>query len=87
MNAARELAQLLVRALDVFDRLLDEVRGVSGTVGEGLPDHLEAEDRVHEPLLSAVVQVAFDPLPGLVGGGDDPRPRRDQLAVQLGVVE
>ena len=38
MDAARELAQLVVRALGVFDRLLDEVRDVSGTVGEGLPD-------------------------------------------------
>jgi hypothetical protein len=29
----------------------------------------------HEPLLRAGVQIALDPPPGIVGGGDDPRAR------------
>ena len=40
-----------------------------------------------QPLLGAVVQVAFDPAAGVVGGGHDPRPRGGELGIQLGVVE
>ena len=38
-----------------------------------------------EPLLGAVVQVALDAAPRLVGGGDDARARRLQLGPALGV--
>ena len=38
-------------------------------------------------MLGAVVQVALDAAAGLVGGGDDPRPGRGELGVELGVVE
>jgi hypothetical protein len=35
----------------------------------------------------SVVQVALDALPGVVGGGDDPRPRGGELGVELRVVQ
>src|ERR1039457_1397377 len=38
-----------------------------------------------EPLLDAVVQIALDPPPRLIRGGDDPRPRGHQLGVALRV--
>jgi hypothetical protein len=39
----------------------------------------------HELLLHAVVQVALDPPPGRVGGGDNPRARGGELSAALGV--
>ncbi len=39
----------------------------------------------HQPLLRAVVEVALDPAPRLVGAGDDAGPRRHQLRLRLGV--
>ncbi len=47
------------------------------------PPQLEPER--DEPLLGSVVQVALDPAPRLVGGGDDARSRRPQLGLALGV--
>jgi hypothetical protein len=38
-----------------------------------------------QPLLGAVVQVALDAAPGLVGGGDDAGARGRQLGLRLGV--
>ena len=37
----------------------------------------------HQPLLDAVVQIAFDPAAGLVAGGDDPRTRSRKLTAAL----
>ena len=43
------------------------------------------ERKREELLLSAVVQIALDPPPGRIGGGDDPRARGFELAAALGV--
>ena len=40
---------------------------------------LDVERQRDQPLLDAVVQIAFDAPSSLVAGTDDPRPRRDQL--------
>ena len=40
-----------------------------------------------QSLLGAVVQVALDAAPGVVGGGHDPRPRGGELGIELGVVQ
>jgi hypothetical protein len=40
---------------------------------------------VHEALLSAVVEIALDPPPGLIGGSNDPGARSGQGAAALGV--
>ena len=47
------------------------------------PRLLDPHQRPHQPLLRAVVQVAADPAPLGVGGGDDPRARgRDLVRLQ-----
>jgi hypothetical protein len=44
----------------------------------------QLEGERHEPLLGAVVEIALDPAPGVVGGGHDARPRRGHLRLGLG---
>ena len=75
MDAAREVAQLLqgeVRLLAGPAHQLDRAR-VTGL--HALLRHPEVQRERHQPLLRAVVQVALDPPPLRVGGGDDPRAR------------
>ena len=48
--------------------------GVLGTVAELLLGGLERDDRAHEPLLGAVVQVPLDAPARLIGRGHDPPP-------------
>ncbi|GAA0928967.1 hypothetical protein GCM10009554_10980 [Kribbella koreensis] len=43
----------------------------------------ELKGKRHESLLGPVVQIAFDPAPGPVGGRDDPDPRAGQLPPSL----
>jgi hypothetical protein len=81
----RELSQLACRILGVRERLVQQRVGRCGKVAERLPRQLEGEDRAHHALLCAVVQVALDPPPGLVGGGHDTRPRSGELGTALGV--
>ena len=47
----------------------------------------QLERRGHQPLLRAVVQVALDPPPRLVGSLHEPRPRRRQLFARLGALD
>ena len=47
----------------------------------------EAQGEGDQPLLGAVVQVAFDAAAGGVGGGDDPGAGGGELGVELGVVQ
>ena len=47
----------------------------------------QAQGEGDQSLLGAVVQVPLDAAAGVVGGGDDPRARRGELGVELGVVE
>jgi hypothetical protein len=58
---------------------LGQLRGHGG-LGQA---QLEAER--DQSLLGAVVQVALDPAPGVVGGGDDPGPGRGELGAAVGV--
>ena len=71
-----ELAQLAVALLRLFERLAEERLGLSVFVPERLLSQLERHDRVHQPLLRAVVQIPHDPAAGLVSGGEQARPRR-----------
>ena len=43
----------------------------------------QVQHQRHEPLLGPVVQVAFDPPPGMVGGGDDSRPGGRELGTAV----
>ena len=87
MQAARDLAQLGERRgqllADARDRGVRRRRVlVDQAVGDPQPDRER-----DEPLLRAVVEVALEPLPLGVAGGDDARPRRRELLARLGVGE
>ncbi len=79
MDAARELAQLLERTLQLGRRGLEEP-GRGGRIGVELaPRHAELQRERDEPLLSAVVQVALQPAPLTHRHLDEPRSRRLEL--------
>ena len=86
MEAVCQLARFVEPALGALERLTDELRDLPAVV-ERLLGELEREDRVYEPLLSAVVQVSPDAPACLVADGDDSRARASELGVQLGVVQ
>ena len=65
-DAVCQLAQLRVAALRVLERLVDERSGLSVLLSERLLSELERDDRVHQALLCAVVQIAHDAAAGLV---------------------
>jgi hypothetical protein len=50
-----------------------------------LLSQLERDDRVHQPLLGAVVQIPHHPAAGLVSGGEHTRPRGQELVTAVGV--
>ncbi len=85
VDAAGDLAQILDGPVE-FARDPADLRPELGHPGRhrGLREaKLEAEG--DEALLGPVVQVSLDPPPGLIRGGDDPRPRSRQLGAALGV--
>src|SRR4051794_3829776 len=67
VDALRELAHLLDRALGVLEALLDEPRGGSPVAAELAARELERDDRVDEPLLRAVVEVTLEAPARIVG--------------------
>ncbi len=83
MDAARQLPQLLQRAGQAVGDP-GQLRPEFGLLGRhrrlGGPQVQHQRD---QPLLGTVVQVAFDPPPGLVAGGHDPRPGGGQLLAAL----
>ena len=84
MDALRQLPRLRDRLVSVLERFVDQLRR-RPVVGQRAARELERDDRVHEPLLGAVVQVALDPAARIVGGLDDPAPRCRELGGALGV--
>ena len=82
MEALRELAHLLDERSDVS---ADLPRPLDSVLSRGCDDALQPAqvnpDR-DEPLLCAVVQVAFDALPRFVSGCDDADAGRDQLGAR-----
>ena len=72
VDAAGEVAQLDERLLGLAVRLRDEPLGVHRVLGG--PRAAERHRECDEPLLRAVVEVALDPAPLGVGGGDHARP-------------
>ncbi len=64
-------AQLVQPCLDLTRNLDEQALAAARTVVLGLR-HAKGEQRVHEALLSAVMEVALDPVTLLVLGGNDP---------------
>ena len=79
MDAARQLAQLLDGELGLLARLRDELRGRVRIAVDPRLGEPERDGHGDEPLLRAVVQIALDPAPLGVGGGDDPLARGAQI--------
>ena len=78
MQAARELAEILDRPLELRERAVDErleLRVARGLLAE----RAKREQRCGEALLGAVVQVPLEAPPLLVAGAHDPQARRPEL--------
>jgi hypothetical protein len=86
-DAARELAQLGRRLLGVVERLGQQGGEILLLVLQGAVCQLQRDDRVDQPRLSAVVQIANYLWALLVGRRRDPRPGRRHLASRFGVFE
>jgi hypothetical protein len=84
-DAVREFAQLDVRTLRVVERFGQQGGEVLSLVLEGAACQLQRDDRVDQPLLRTVVQIA-DHAPALiVCHRHDSRPRRCHLRPGFGV--
>jgi hypothetical protein len=79
MDAARQVAQLLQREVGLLPRAADQLHGGRVAVRGALLGHAQVQGERHEPLLSAVVEVALDAPALVVRRGDDPRARALQL--------
>lgn len=82
VDAGRDLAQVLEPVPGVADGPGEQLPGL---LGGGIPlllGELEIDERGHEPLLGAVVQVAGDAPAGLIGSGHQPGPRCHQLLLR-----
>ena len=80
VDAGGDLAQAVEAAAGVTE---GPVQGFPGPLRRGRPvllGELKVDDRAHQLLLGAVVQVTGDSLPRGVEGGDHARPRGDQLS-------
>ena len=93
MDAARELAQLRERGGELLIHPVDQLLRLLVRAHAATQDP-QLDGQGHELLLGAVVQVAFEPAPGRVGGLDDAYPRcpqlldpRSQVGLQALVVE
>ena len=80
-----QLAQLAVALLRLLERLAEERLGLSVFVPERSLSQLGRHDRVHQPLLRAVVQIPHHAAAGLVSGGQQARPRGDELVTAVGI--
>ena len=79
VDAARELAELGGGVGRSSTRLVEQLARLGGVVVDPRARHAQLERELDQPLLGAVMEVALEPSPCLVGGLDDPRPRRAQL--------
>ena len=79
MDAARELAQLGQRVRELFAEAAISATA-AGSSRDAVAQQAELQGDADEPLLRAVVEVALEPPPLVVAGGDDPLARVLQLA-------
>ena len=79
MQTARQLAQLVERERQLLTGVFEQRASGRGVLVQLVQRDAEAERQRDDPLLCAVVQVALEPAPLDVAGGDDARPRRGEL--------
>ena len=87
VDAAGDLAQFLGRGGGLGDGAVQARIEVAELGRHGRLRGAQLQGQGDQPLLGAVVQVAFDAPPGLVTGRHDAGPGGGQLGVQLGVVQ
>ena len=80
VDAAREPADLVQRPIDLAAELGLERRRTGRVGGPELVHELELHPQRDQPLLGAIMEVALDPLPLDIGGGQDPCLGAAQLA-------
>ena len=85
VDAAGQLAKLLVGALGSLQCLLHELGGARIAVAQLPLGELQRDDRLYQPLLGTVVQVPLDPATRLVGRRDDPAARSRERGTALGI--
>ena len=83
MEPARELAQLLVRGVELDERPLEVLLGRLGSSSSSRMPEVDGVGDADEVLLGAVVEVPLEPLPLGVARGDDARPRAPDLLLDL----
>jgi hypothetical protein len=76
VNPAREVAQLLQTAVELFSHPAEYGPGAGRVALEPLVQQCQFERGGHESLLRPVVQITLDPPPRLVGRLDEPGARR-----------
>ena len=85
-DAVGQLPQLRVALLGVVERLGEQrLRVARASLDQRPLRELERDDRVHEPLLGAVVEVAHDAAARLVARGEHAGARRGELVAAVGV--
>ena len=80
VDAVRERPQLLERLVDLVLELAQALDAALGIPPDDLLRQLELDPQRDEPLLGAVVQVALDPAPLVLGAGRDAGARELELA-------
>ena len=80
VDAVRERPQLLERLVHLVLELAQALDAALGIAPDDLLGQLELDPQRDEPLLGAVVQVALDPAPLVLGAGRDAGARELQLA-------
>ena len=78
-----QLPQLLVRPVCLRERLGDERLGLAIPLAERTLCELERDDRMDEPLLGAVVEIANDAAAGRISFGDEARARGGELVAAM----
>ena len=87
VDAARDLAHLVQRAVEPGGQAVQLGHEIATPGWHRRPHRAHPQGEGDQLLLGAVVQVPLDTSARLVRSGDDPRPRRGELGVQLGVVQ
>ncbi len=87
MDAARKVAKLAKAVVEMFPRPVEDAPRRGPVMVQTLVQDRELERGRHKPLLRAVVQIALDAPPCLVGRRDEPRPRRGQFLARFGVFD
>jgi hypothetical protein len=80
VDSVREVAQVPESALQMVLGGSEQARRALRVVGQSAQASTEGHERADQRLLCAVVKVALDPSPFVVGGAHDPRARCGDLA-------